>query len=321
MNAQDAFNPALIAADFETQNPPVSDVLSLAQSIDLTEALTATGYGAKEQRDLGDVADTLLKRASSSALEDVVDAIHALQEQIAALDVASLDSSKGFLCSLFSPKKRRLSHLRRNYTEITYLVDRLSNQLMMAGLALQKEMYLLDTLYEANKACYHALHLKILAGEQALADSKQAKPEKPENTETIEKLFSNRLDQLRQSKLICLQMAAQIRLTQHNQQVVIKKLKQTIEAALPLWKNQLALALNIDRQQEALGAYRTAANQAAEAMSQAEKALKEGTGEVSQESKNVLSKLERLKETDLKLKQLMEDTLTSAQQVGEKQQT
>ncbi len=316
-----AFDPAQIARDFETQAQLTpqekQDILFQAQGIDLKDSLIATGYGTKEQRDLGDVSDILLQRASGSALEDAVAAINALQEQIAGLDIASLAAPKGFFAKLFSPAKRKYGALQRDYTEITYLLDRLANQIDMARLALQKEMGLLDTLYESNRACYHALDRKILAGEQALALAKQEKPAQDAlATKSFADLFSDRIYQLRQSKTISLQLAVQIRLTQHNQQLVADKLKQLTGFALPLWQSQLALALNLNRQQEALGAYRKAARRTAEAMDQARQALKEGHQDAAQEGKAVLTELERLKEADAQLKQLLADTLVSAQQAN-----
>jgi uncharacterized protein YaaN involved in tellurite resistance len=109
-----------------------------------------------------------------------------------------------------------------------------------------------------------------------------------------------------------MQLALQIRLTQYNQQVVIDKLKQLTDFALPLWQNQLALALNINHQQEALSAYRNAAKQAAEAMNKAKQTLKESSTDVQQEGKQVLTELERLKEADQQLQQLLKETIDSA---------
>ena len=309
---QAAFDPARIAAEFEAQVPPPEDILSLAQGIDLKDPLTATGYGAKEQRELGDLSDMLLKRASGSGLQDALDAIHALQDRIDSLDIASLRPSKGLLGALFSPEKRKAAALRRNYTELSLLVDRLANRLDMAGLALQKEMGLLDTLYESNRACYHALHRKILAGELAL-ERQRASEGADVTSDSFADLFSARLSQLRQSKAICLQTALQIRLTQYNQQAVVDKLKQTTELALPLWKNQLALALNIHQQQAALDVYRNAARRSLEAMQQTEQAVREGSGDVAEKSQATLTELERLREADLELKRLMEETLQDIQ--------
>ncbi|MGI6690449.1 MAG: toxic anion resistance protein [Christensenellales bacterium] len=319
MSVSSTFDPVQIARDFETQAQLTleqrQEVLIQARNIDLQDALTATGYGAKEQRSFGDLSDLLLKRASGDALGDAVAAIHALQEQIESLNIEALRKPKGLLASLLSKEKRQYAALRRDYTEITYLIDRLANNLDMARLALQKEWGMLDTLYERNRACYHALAQKILAGEQALADAMREEPAQDgTNSTQFVDLFSGRLHQLRQSKTISLQLALQIRLTQHNQQLVIDKLKQMTEFALPLWQSQLALALNMNRQQEALGAYRRAARQAVEAMDQAQYALKEGGRDAMQEGDNVLTELERLKKADVQLKQLLEETLVSAQQ-------
>lgn len=248
-----AFDPAQIAKDLEShaQLAPEerSKIQVYAQGIDLKDALTVTGYGAKEQRDLGDVSDILLSRVSGSALEDAVDAIYSLQEQIASLDIASLNAPKGVFASLFSPGKRHYTALWRDYTEMIYLLDRLANQIDMARLALQKEIGLLDTLYESNRACYHGLERKILAGELALSLAMQKKTVKDDSSSaSFADLFADRIHQLRQSKTISLQLAVQIRLSQNNQKLVVDKLKQMTEFALPLWQSQLALALNMNRQ-------------------------------------------------------------------------
>ncbi|MGI6172443.1 MAG: toxic anion resistance protein [Christensenellales bacterium] len=312
------FDPAQIAEDFETRLQLAPEerekALLSARDIDPQDAITATGYGAKEQRDLGELSDMLLKRASGSGLAEAVDAIRALQEQIAGLDIASLAAPKGFFASLFSKGKRQYAALRRDYTEISYMLDRLANQIDMARLTLQKEIGLLDTLYEKNLACCRALEGKIVAGEQAidLAKRKQAENDAMGSKASVG-AFSDRIYQLRQSKTIGMQLAVQIRLTQYNQQVVAQKLKQMTEFALPLWQSQLALALNVNLQQEALGAYRSAARQAADATEQARRSLKDTGKGAARAGKAVLAELERLKEADIDLKQLLEETLVHAQ--------
>lgn len=313
------FDPSQIAKDFEAQTRLSPDkkqaILANAQAIDANDAFTSTGFGAKEQRDLGELSDFLLKRASGSALEDAVDAIYTLQEQISGLDLASLQEPQGFWAGLFSPAKRKYAALRKDYTQITYLIDRLANQIDLAGLALQKETALLDTLYESNLKCYRALESKILVGKQALTIAKQdnAANDTFASGSFID-LFQNRLLQLQQSQTVSLQLALQIRLTQYNQQSVMKKLRQLTDVALPLWQNQLALALNINKQQEALGAYRKAAKQATEAMNKTKQTLHEGKKVTREESEQILSQLEQLKEADLELKELLRETLQSAQQ-------
>ncbi|NMD37762.1 MAG: hypothetical protein GYA87_03665 [Christensenellaceae bacterium] len=309
---EQAFDPAQIARDFETQfsSEEKQELVLQAKNINIKDSLTISAFGAQEQRELSDVSDMLLKRASGTALEDAVAAINDLQEQIASLDIVSLGSSKGFFAKLFSSNKRKYNNLRRDYTEITFMVDRLSNQIGMARLALLKEIGLLDTLYDSNLKYYRALERKIIIGEQALAIAQQEKSiqDKQESF-----LFSERLNQLRQSKTVSLQLAVQIRLTQHNQKLVVEKLKQITEVALPLWKSQLALALNIKQQQEALGAYREAAQRTVEVMGKTEQALKDGKGLAAEEGENILTELERLKDADFQLKLLMEETISSAQ--------
>lgn len=237
------FDPALIADDFKAREIP--DLDALAKQVDLSQALTATGYGAKEQRGLGEVSAYLLNRTDNKAMDRALAAIKALLSQIEEINIASLSEPRGIFAGLFSKNGRRFSALKKDYPRISQLVDRLAGELDMAQLMLQKENSLLQQMYDSNKATYHALDVKIAAGERAVALQQAG-----ENMEFLD-LFMNRLSQLKTSKALGLQTGVQIRLTQHNISLVSDKLKETMDVLLPLWQNQLALAMSLQKSQEA----------------------------------------------------------------------
>lgn len=321
------FDPAQVAADFET--PPLSSaearerVERLAAGIDLMDSLTAASYGAKEQRELGDQASYLLSRAHEGAQENAMAAIDALLEQIRALQIDQVDRPRPFPLCLFSRGGRKLRKLKKNYGAISLLIDRLTEKLDLAMLGLIKERALLDSMYRGGKEAYHALNWRILAGELALkrhqegpqGDTKAGHQDK----DSFIPAFSQRLTQLRQSKAIGLQQAIQIRLTQFNQSLLIDKLNQTINIALPLWQEQLALALRIDRQQELLSTYRDAAKDTADALNAAKAALEAGETDTSHHTEKALDSLIKLRQADRQLKALMEGSIAIARETSAKE--
>ncbi|EJK6532675.1 toxic anion resistance protein, partial [Listeria monocytogenes] len=72
--------------------------------------------------------------------------------------------------------------------------------------------------------------------------------------------FADRLDKrvydLRLSRQITIQQAPQIRLIQNTNQALAEKIQSSIMTAIPLWKNQVAIALTLLRQQQAVAAQR-----------------------------------------------------------------
>ena len=171
--AGDRFDPAAVAADFET--PPFSDpaekarIERLASDIDLTDGLTAASFGAREQRELSEHAGYLLRRAHEGAQESALAAIEALLQQIKALEIGQADRLLPFPLSLFLRRGRRARRLKRKYGAIRLTIDRLAEKLDLARLGLIKEQALLDAMYQKEKTAYHALGARISAGERALS--------------------------------------------------------------------------------------------------------------------------------------------------------
>lgn len=315
-----AFDPARVTADFAAALPlspqQAESLTQLAGSLNLGDMLTVTSYGAKEQRDLGDVSANLLRRAQGPAMDKAFLAIEELLNQVHDLKLSELEKPGG-LFGFLSPAKRHYRMLQTDFERISLLVDRLADQLDLAWLGLSKESAMLDTLYEANLQGYRDLNSRIIAGEMALQMAQQVQHLHKDKAYQLE-LFEKRLHELRTTRAVSQQMALQIRLTQFNQQVVMDKLRQTLDQALPLWQNQLALALNLHHQQTALRNYRSAANKVTHAMQDTTQAIKQGSQDTKTQTQTALSAIDQLKQADFALQQIMQDALGSVKNADEK---
>lgn len=323
--AQAGFDPAQIAHDFAPAKGALNQedagrAGQIAQGLDLTDPIIAMGFGAGAQRELSEYAGYLLSRAASGSEDMAQGAISGLLEKIRELNIGELGEEKGgFFGRVFGGAKRGAAALRRDYGEITLLVDRLAAELDRARLMLLKDISLLDTMYDKNLAAYRALSLLISAGEEALGRFRAEKTPlsaggipgldgSRERAEAAER-FAQRLHQLRLSQNVSLQMAAQILLSQFNQRLLADKLQQSLYQAIPLWQNQLAMALNIQRQHEHLGNYRDSMRTATDAMRHNTRELKEGAAALKQADGGGAGSLEELRQADRQLIAAMEEAL------------
>ena len=72
--------------------------------------------------------------------------------------------------------------------------------------------------------------------------------------------LDQRLSDLMLTREITIQQAPQIRLIQNNNSVLSEKIQSSITTAIPLWKNQVAIALSLLSQKDAVKAQDAVAN-------------------------------------------------------------
>ena len=121
-----------------------------------------------------------------------------------------------------------------------------------------------------NLQFYKELTMYIIAGKKALEIARSTKlvelREKAETTqdqldvqvyrdyEDACQRFEKRIFDLETTRLVSIQMAPQIRLLQNADQQVVDKLRSDVINTIPLWRNQMVLALGIEHTTRALNA-------------------------------------------------------------------
>ena len=102
---------------------------------------------------------------------------------------------------------------------------------------------------------------------------------------------------------VSIQMGPQIRLIQSNDTMMAEKIQTTIVNTIPLWKNQMVLALGIAHSQQAMQAERAVTDATNELLKKNAATLKQGTIEIAKESERGIVDIETLQQTN---KQLIE---------------
>lgn len=80
------------------------------------------------------------------------------------------------------------------------------------------------------------------------------------NYENIIKEFENKINNLKISKIISLQMAPQIKILQNNDKAIYNKIDETLITTIPIWKMQTTMAIGLQKQKNILNAQKQVEN-------------------------------------------------------------
>lgn len=231
---------------------------------------------------------------------------------------------------MFGKIQNSLQEVLSKYQKTGAQIDRISVKLERSKNTLMSDVVFLEKLYEHNKEYFHALNVYIAAGELKLDELNQAtipklkqKAEQTQDQMAFQEVndmmqFADRLDKriydLKLSREITVQSAPQIRSIQNTNQALIEKIQSSIMTAIPLWKNQVAIALTLIRQRNAVEAQKQVSKTTNELLLKNAEMLKTNTIETAKENERGLVDIETLKKTQENLIQTLEETIRIQQE-------
>ena len=194
-----------------------------------------------------------------------------------------------------------------------------------------KDIAMLDKMYQLNLVYFKELSMYILAGKKKLAEVRANELQQamdkaktsglPEDAQAARDLadqcerFEKKLYDLELTRNISLQMGPQIRLLQNNNSMMAEKIQSTIVNTIPLWKNQMVLALGLTHTQKAMQAERAVTDMTNDLLKKNAEALKMGTIEPARESQRGVVDIETLQQTNKSLIETL-DELNKIQNEG-----
>ena len=289
-----------------------------AEKIDITNSQMVLQYGAASQKKLSDFSDTALSRVRTKDMGETGKLITDLIGELQGFDATEESSQKGIF-GFFKKKANDLEELKVKYDKADVNVERIKAQLEDHQVVLMKDIAMLDKMYQLNLVYFKELTMYILAGKKKLAQvretelkaaqEKAARTQLPEDAQAARDLadlcdrFEKKLYDLQLTRNISIQMGPQIRLIQSNDTMMAEKIQTTIVNTIPLWKNQMVLALGMAHSQEAMRAERAVTDATNELLRKNAATLKQGTIDIAKESERGIVDMETLKETN---KQLIE---------------
>lgn len=288
-----------------------------AEKIDITNSQMVLQYGAASQKKLSDFSETALSRVKTKDMGETGELITGLISELQGFD-ANAEQPKGIF-GFFKKASNNLDQLKTRYESADKNVERIKAQLEDHQVVLMKDITMLDKMYQLNLVYFKELTMYILAGRKKLeavrggelkaAQDKARRTQLPEDAQAARDLadlcdrFEKKLYDLELTRNISIQMGPQIRLIQSNDTMMAEKIQTTIVNTIPLWKNQMVLALGIAHSQEAMKAERAVTDATNDLLRRNAATLKQGTIDIAKESERGIVDIETLKETN---KQLIE---------------
>ncbi len=288
-----------------------------AEKIDITNSQMVLQYGAASQKKLSDFSETALSRVKTKDMGETGDLITGLIAELQGFD-ANAEQPKGIF-GFFKKASNNIEQLKTRYESADKNVERIRAQLEDHQVTLMKDITMLDKMYQLNLVYFKELTMYILAGKKKLAavragelkaaQEKAQRTQLPEDAQAARDLadlcdrFEKKLYDLELTRNVSIQMGPQIRLIQSNDTMMAEKIQTTIVNTIPLWKNQMVLALGIAHSQEAMKAERAVTDATNELLKRNAATLKQGTIDIAKESERGIVDIETLQQTN---KQLIE---------------
>jgi uncharacterized protein YaaN involved in tellurite resistance len=300
--------------------------IELAKQIDPTNHQAMISYGTQAQGKLLSFSHSMLEQVQKDDIGEVGQIIHDLMKKLNDVNPEELSMQKqSFFSRMFGKISNSIQEVLSRYQKTGAQIDRISVKLERSKNVLLTDIKLLEHLYETNKEYFHALNIYIAAGElkieelnevtipalRKLASETQDQMKFQEVNDMIQ--FADRLDKrlydLKLSREITIQSAPQIRLIQNTNQTLVEKIQSSIMTAIPLWKNQVAIALTLIRQRHAVEAQKQVSKTTNELLLKNAEMLKTNTIETAKENERGIVDIETLKKTQESLISTLEETL------------
>lgn len=298
----------------------------LAEQIDPKNHQAMITYGTQAQEKLLSFSHTMLEHVQKKDVGEIGDIISDLMKQLNHISPDELSAEKpSFFSKMFGRVSGSLQEMLSKYQKTGAQIDRISVKLDRSKNVLLSDIGMLEKLYERNKEYFQALNIYIAAGEIKLEElhEKTIPALKKAAAETNDQMkyqevndmiqFADRLDKrlhdLKVSREITIQSAPQIRLIQNTNQALVEKIQSSIVTAIPLWKNQVAIALTLIRQRHAVEAQKKVSKTTNELLLKNAEMLKTNTIETAKENERGLVDVETLKKTQENLISTLEETL------------
>lgn len=309
----------------------------LADKIDVNNQQAVITYGANAQTKLSEFSQSMLNHVQAADIGPVGDSLTELMYRLQEANPDELRAGEGnFFQRMFGKVKQSIYETTAKYQKIGAQIDKVAFKLTKEKDGLLQDNLMLEQLYQKNKDYFDALNVYIAAGElkveemqqtvipEALAKAQQTGDQMDAQIVNDYTQFLDRLDKrthdLRLARQITIQQAPQIRLIQNTNQALAEKIQASVATAIPLWKNQVVIALTLLRQKDAVTAQRQVSETTNDLLRKNSEMLKISAIETAKENERGIVDIETLQQTQNDLIETIQETLRIQREGKEKRQ-
>lgn len=304
---------------------------ALAEQIDVANAQAIMSYGAAAQQKLGEFSHTMLNHVQNQDTGEIGESLNDLMYRLNEANPDELRAEdNNVFKKIFGKVRKSIYEMTSKYQKIGAQIDKIAIKLDREKNGLLNDNMMLEQLYQKNKDYFDALNIYIAAGEvkmeelqvtlipEAIKQAEQSNDQMDVQVVNDLNQFLDRLEKrthdLRLARQMTIQQAPQIRLIQNTNQALAEKIQSSINTAIPLWKNQIAIALTLLRQKDAVTAQRQVSETTNDLLKKNSAMLKISAIETAKENERGVIDIETLQQTQDDLVETLQETLKTQQE-------
>ena len=313
---------AAIAPEIVLTEEEQAMVDAFAEKIDLHNSNAIMQYGAGTQKKMSDFSDLALDNVRNKDMGEVGKLISGLVTELKDFDVEEDD--KGFF-KFFKKQGNKLVAMKAKYDRTEASVDDIVKVLEGHQVQLLKDVATLDKMYDLNLNYFKELSMYIAAGKKRLEEvrngelkelqDKAAATGDAQDAQAAKDFgalcdrFEKKLHDLELTRQIAIQTGPQIRLVQDSDTLMAEKIQSTIVNTIPLWKNQMVIAMGVEHSNQAAKAQHEVSELTNKLLQKNAEQLHTASVETAKESERGIVDIETLKKTNLELINTLDDVL------------
>lgn len=301
----------------------------LKSHIDLSNT-SIQHFGIVSQNQLGTFSEIVLKQIRS---EEALGIDTTLTMLVSELERFDKSINRWSFFSILESTESKISRINNEYQNTAKIILSIERELEKQHKKLSVDQKILEKMFDENKSHFENISLYIYAGELKIKEihedilprlktdvlnlSNKELNVDPDQLEAQISRFENRLQDLKLSKIVSIQLATQIRLMQSNNAILIDKLQSCIINTLPLWKNQTVLSLNIAKSQQTLQTHGSLTKIINKLLIRNSKDLHKTTSQASKQKEEKVIELSTFKNINQNLLSSVNDALSAQQKTTE----
>ena len=288
-------------------------------------------YGTEAQSNMSQFSHRILNEVKTTDVGPVGDSLKGLMSKLKSVNPEELNpENQSKLKRIFKRTKASVNEIFSKMQSVGSQIDRISIELDKHKNNLKKDIDMLDELYDMNKDYFDELSLYIEAAkhkqyvlqqdeipklrEQAKSTGNQMDVQAASDMEQFVDRLDKRIYDLQLSRQIAIQTAPQIRMIQNVNQALAEKIQSSILTSIPLWKNQMSIALTLMRQRNAVSAQKAVTDTTNDLLLKNSELLKQNALATATENERGVVDIETLKTTQKDIIETIEQTLQIQEQ-------
>ncbi len=319
--------------DYQKLSPEEKKLIDdFVTKINITDSSALVQYGAPAQNKIAQFSDNVLKNVRNKDLGEAGQLLTSLVTRIRDFDAEA--SEKKGIFAIFHNAKKQMENMLVQYNKVEANIDTICTNLEGHKRTMLKDVAMFDQMYQTNLSYFKELSLYIIAGEQKIKELKEVilpemerqaaasedstEAQKLQDARQFVQRFEKKIHDLKLSRMISIQMGPQIRLIQNNDTELVDKIQSSLVNSIPLWKNQIVIALGLYNAKQAMEANKQVTDMTNELLKKNSKMLKQGSIEIAQESERGIVDLETLRQTNQDLIETISEVLRIQREGSEK---